>query len=592
MAVIQGLSHLPVDVSFYNIDLHRPSEGAIREYFDRMQFDIVGISSVVSTAYQYTKWLAALVREVSPASIIVLGGNLAASAEIVLRFTEVDICVIGDGEEIFAQLVAEVHRGNRDFVATGLRGLGILVEGDFVFTGYQSAPEPDQLTMPNYELLELDGSIDHYLPLQPWWFEFDGFKKPYGMEDLRSATVISTKGCVARCTFCHRFEKGYRAIAPDKVIEHLDELKTTYNVGFLTIGDENFGSNKEVTRHVVEALGSRGFLWRAAGVRARTVDLEGLKFWRENGCLEVVYGVESGSQKMLDVMQKNTTVEMNSAGLKAARDAGLLTALQLVIGMPGEDEATIRETTDFAVKHLDCLLTNAGMPVLSINYAQALPGTPLYEYARQVGLIGRSLEEEERYLIGVSDVNASDVSHYLNFTGLPLLQVMTWRVRMVGEVYAHFVRNYLNVRLGMWRTLQSVVAATMNPVLRRLPALRTLELNSPLQLAVNAKIESTFPSSQGYFNLGDSRTRQLLLFYPGIRKFSYPIVCLIQARRNSSRVVDAWKLIWDHLSWSVTKRLQPRGLVVNQSLRKLVAEGGGPVQGDSSSEMELLRLGR
>ena len=94
----------------------------------------------------------------------------------------------------------------------------------------------------------------------------------------RTATIITSKGCVARCTFCHRFEKGYRVKPNEKIIENINFLKKKYNVRQLDIGDENFGSYKEQSRKLVEEMNKLGIKWKAAGVRAHTVSLELLKF--------------------------------------------------------------------------------------------------------------------------------------------------------------------------------------------------------------------------------------------------------------------------------------------------------------------------
>ena len=115
MAIIQALEAINEKPSFYNIDFHRYSEEEIIEHFNINQYDVLGISSVVSTAYAYTKYLVKLVKKTSPNTIIILGGNLAASAEILLKKAAVDICVIGDGEKIIQNLIKNIdsYRGNQ-----------------------------------------------------------------------------------------------------------------------------------------------------------------------------------------------------------------------------------------------------------------------------------------------------------------------------------------------------------------------------------------------------------------------------------------------------------------------------------------------
>ncbi len=108
MAIIQALRNIGEKASFYHIDYHRYNHSQISEYFASQQFDMVGISSVVSTAYSYTKYLAQLIKNVSPKTIVFVGGSLTASAEVLHRKANVDYCVIGDGEIIVQNLVKAI----------------------------------------------------------------------------------------------------------------------------------------------------------------------------------------------------------------------------------------------------------------------------------------------------------------------------------------------------------------------------------------------------------------------------------------------------------------------------------------------------
>ena len=97
MSIIQSLRELGHEVFFHHIDYHRYSKEDNYNYFKKNQFDVVGISAVVSTAYEYTKYLSKLIKEFNPNTIVLVGGSLVASAEILHRKSEVDFCIIGDG---------------------------------------------------------------------------------------------------------------------------------------------------------------------------------------------------------------------------------------------------------------------------------------------------------------------------------------------------------------------------------------------------------------------------------------------------------------------------------------------------------------
>ena len=109
MAIIQSLKSIGEKVSFFHIDYFRYTYDEIEEYFKNNQFDMVGVSAVVSTAYSYTKYLTSIIKNVSKKTVIFLGGGLAASAEILHRKANIDYCVIGDGEIISQNLVKAVR---------------------------------------------------------------------------------------------------------------------------------------------------------------------------------------------------------------------------------------------------------------------------------------------------------------------------------------------------------------------------------------------------------------------------------------------------------------------------------------------------
>ena len=125
---------------------------------------------------------------------------------------------------------------------------------------------------------------------------------------------------------------------------------------------------------------------------------------------------------------------------------------KMVLGMPGEDHETVAETSDF-IQQITEFLPDPPHKRLSINYIQALPGTPIYELARDNGLIGKSLEAEEDYLFRISDIDAADDAKFLNFTRYDDFTVQTWRPRIIFDAEANWYRN------RGWRPAPKVPAA-------------------------------------------------------------------------------------------------------------------------------------
>ena len=303
MFIIQSLREDGHEVDFFHIDYHRYTHEKILEYFKKNKYDAVGISAVVSTAYEYTKYISELIHRSNPKCTIFLGGGLAASANVLLEKTKVKYCVVGDGELIAKNLIKSLQENKTsDEDITKIKGITFKnKKGEIIFTGYDKPLTAENLLLPDYTILEKDGSIDHYIAEQA----VHRFHPEREQETkTKSAFVITSKGCVARCTFCHRFEKGYRVMPVQKIIDYMLFLRKKYGVNFIYVGDENFGSYKDSTKDLVALMGKHGFKWSAAGVRAHTVDYEMLKFWKDNGCESILYGIESGSHKMLKVMEK------------------------------------------------------------------------------------------------------------------------------------------------------------------------------------------------------------------------------------------------------------------------------------------------
>jgi radical SAM superfamily enzyme YgiQ (UPF0313 family) len=572
LAIIQSLQRMGENVDFYHIDYFRYSLEQIEEYFSSNRYDVVGISAVVSTAYAYVKKLAELIRKVSPDTKIVLGGNLATSAELILRKTAIDFCVVGDGEIIIQDIIRVLSKRPLDYgnlLAT--TGICFLDEaGKFNFTGFGDRPSADDIEWPDYSILESAGILPHYI-----YDLTDNRFEGHHLEEMKPgdkcATVIMNKGCVARCTFCHRWEKGYRSRPVEQVINHVAYLKAQHNVRFIDVGDENFGSDREATRDLVNRLGELGFVWRCAGVRTHTVSRESLLHWKNNGCISVCYGVESGSPSMLKVMEKNTSLDDNINAIVWTGEAGLTTVIQLVIGMPGENDSTISETIGFLKKVFPNVLLWRDRPpseTISITYAQALPGTPLYEHARERGFIGKTSDDEESYLLKICDINAADTGHYLNFTEQSLLKALTWRVRILSEMDAYWLRQKEVGYISVWWILVFYY--------KRLKAM--LGMNETKCNPPNSKSEpvSDFLRDSGYFYISRDFNLAPILLNPVTRPFfDFFLLAAAAGRELVKRKSLAYvlKLIGRHIQWRIKSvfHISSGGTVPAQSLRKLIS---------------------
>jgi len=593
LTIIQSLQSVGYEPDFYNIDYFRPKDSEMKKYYSDNQFDMVGISAVVSTSYNLVKKLIAIIKEVSPKTTIVVGGNMAASAEVLLRKANADLCVLGDGEVTVNMVASQISKNPKDFDAFKLiKGLSFIDEKDeFCFTGYQDKIPAEDISWPDFSILEKDGSLHHYLQFEPEWYSSKGMEAPKEWVGKRDAVIVTTKGCVARCTFCHRFEKGYRMRPMDQVVEHVKFLKEKYNVGFIQLFDENFGSNIQLTHDIVSEFGKLNIKWRAGGVRARTVTPEMLKHWKENGCDYIAYGIESGSQTMLDVMEKNTKTEANLNAIKWTYEAGISTNIQLVLAMPGENDQTVKETISFlkaCTPYISDHYRFDGSHSPSITYAQALPGTPLYEYYRQKGYIGSSLEDEEDYLLFVSDTNASDISHYINSCELPMLKVLSWRHRIFAEINRDYWYKIHGISFSFASVISNFIIGSFRALISKLlPSLKSYQ--TPLEKKIINQL-----NGKNNLKLKENITPYRLLF---LNKYSYKFVLIfyglfMAVKKGKEKKYGAIKYIMEYILFYIKSLIGSKLKdSPKKSLRKIV-NSSDLIVGDSSPLMYDIRQGR
>ena len=257
---------------FYDIDMLYPDDDELEKYFKETKPDVVGLSAVVSTCYMQVKRIAKIIRKIKKETLIVCGGYLTAAANVVLRKTEVDICVVGNGEIAWVGLLKfykkhlELGKNKLDIdKLLKIKGIAFLDEDELKFSGYGTTLPGCEMSFPNFEYLK-SGLLDQPEIVKNYFRKFKD-NEIFSM-DSRSyekhrkqnmVGIFTSKGCVAKCTFCQRGSKGYIVYNLDKLEKYLKHLVEEHDVGYLYIDDENFGSNKKYTWQIAELFNKYNF---------------------------------------------------------------------------------------------------------------------------------------------------------------------------------------------------------------------------------------------------------------------------------------------------------------------------------------------
>ncbi len=159
-----------------------------------------------------------------------------------------------------------------------------------------------------------------------------------------SAHILTSRGCPYRCAYCCAVShKKLRFRSVENVLEEIELIKSKYNIDRFMFFDDTFTLNKKLVKSLCEKLKFMNIRWRCF-VRSDKVDKETLALMKEAGCAEIGVGVESGSQNILDIVNKNTKVEDNTNLVKLCKEVGILFKAFIIIGLPGETEKTVEET--------------------------------------------------------------------------------------------------------------------------------------------------------------------------------------------------------------------------------------------------------
>jgi len=332
----------------------------VRSEISKRQPKVVGITSTTLT-YKSALCIAKIAKEVCPSCLTVLGGCHATfwDDKALQECPYLDVVVRKEGENTLLELVQRLEAGKsfRDVLGTTCRKDGKIVKN------------PDRPYIENLD--DLPFPARHLLPIERL---------------LKSGEVIfpvmASRGCAYWCDFCtavRMFGRKYRMRSPKNVVDELEFLQNTYGADYFTFCDDVFTLNQPRTAEMCEEIRNRKLKIKwDCGTRVDMVTKELLLKMREAGCIAVWFGVESGSQRIIDEMEKGFSIAQTMRTFNWAKEVGLTTIPQVILGFPGETKETAWETIKLVEKISP---NNVGF----YNVATPFPGTPMNDFVKENG---------------------------------------------------------------------------------------------------------------------------------------------------------------------------------------------------------------
>lgn len=405
------------EVEIMDINAYRWSPEEVEEQIKKADFDIAGIGGIV-TVYKYVKWLTQIIKKYHAGKHILVGGSVGTSIpHVVLEKTGADVVCIGEGEVTVVELV-EAIKNNRDL--SGIDGIWFKGQGGKIHRNKNRKPikDMDTISLPAWDLFPMDIYLKNPVgaPNRNKWI--DGTSEG---NTVLSMNLSGTRGCPYKCIYCYHdfMGHGYRHRSPQNIITEMKALNEKYGVGYFHFIDDEFCMKKnfvyDFCRAVKSELNGR-ITWGCAGrVNLMTEDL--IAAMVDAGCVLIAYGIESGSQRMLDAMKKGVSVEQAKEAIRLTKKYLGWADCSFMIGTPGESRETVMETVNFC-KELD-------LTPEVIFFTTPYPGTELYKMALTQGKIA----DEEEYILGLGEQGEKVRVNFTGFSDNELAQVQEWMIK-------------------------------------------------------------------------------------------------------------------------------------------------------------------
>jgi radical SAM superfamily enzyme YgiQ (UPF0313 family) len=328
----------------------------LKHYINDQGYKVIGISS--TTLYiSRAMAIADMVKEISKDVKIIFGGvHPTVMPEHCLSNKNIDLVVRQEGEITLHQLMKYL---NGEMKLEEIDGISYRQNGDFVH-------RPDRPMIQDL----------NSLPPFPYHM-FAPHHEKYRFQ------VLSSRGCPYRCIFCSaRSITGYkiRFVSPERVVNDIEYITNEFKKNKIAFADDTFTANKKHVKEICDRIIQKGLHKRVplyCAARGDTVTKELLETMKSAGFQGLYFGIESGSDRILKLVQKGETVDANVQAVMLAKAAGLKVRGTFLIGLPTETTEESWQTINLAVK--------LPLNFASFSIATPFPGTKLAEFAKEEG---------------------------------------------------------------------------------------------------------------------------------------------------------------------------------------------------------------
>lgn len=305
--------------------------------------------------------VARIIKAAYPQTKVIIGGvHATVMPEEVLSEWAVDYIVFGEGELTLPDILNGVPLEE-------IAGMGYKRDGKIIINQPREVlSDINLLPRPLYEILPMD----KYYPA------------PGSYKRKPAIGMMTSRGCPGRCTFCkgNIFGERIRFRSAENILEEIVFLQKCYGIKEVEFYDDTFTANRPNIKKFCELVLSKqiDLTWSCFS-RVDTVDAEMLDLMRMAGCHQVMFGVESADETILKNINKKITLAKVEETVTAAKKARVDVRLTFMFGNPGETEATMERTLQYAIK--------LNPELVNFNITTPYPGTEMFRWAKENGCV-------------------------------------------------------------------------------------------------------------------------------------------------------------------------------------------------------------
>ena len=334
----------------------------LENHIRKNNYDVVGVA-MLTPMYSQSLEVCKIAKRVNPNIKVIVGGSHPTLRPLdTAKEPNIDVAAIGEAEETFLQ-VLDAWKNNKPL--KNIKGIAYRENGNPVQTPpAEKIQDLDHFPIPDRSLI----NMKLYRPSASYY------------KQLPAYTMVTTRGCPYRCTFCATAKTGYRMHSVSRVIEEMKILVEKYHAKEILIRDDTFTLNRKRTVELCEAIIQSGLnkkvRWDSI-TRANLVDYELLKLMKKAGCWGMHFGVEGGTQKLIDSIKKDTKIEIIRNAFKLCKKVGIETRAYMMLGLPGSTREDDMDTINFA--------KDINPDWAQFTICTPYPGTQMYDELTKAG---------------------------------------------------------------------------------------------------------------------------------------------------------------------------------------------------------------